>query len=129
VAIMVAPLTATALSAAPADHAGVASAVNNDVARAAGLIAVAVLPALAGITGDSYLHPAALAHGFRTAAIISAVFCVAGGVLAGLTIRNPTRARCAQSTPSGSYCALDAPPLRNLEAVPVTVPAEPEGQT
>ena len=129
VAIMVAPLTATALSAAPADHAGIASAVNNDVARAAGLIAVAVLPALAGITGDSYLHPAALAHGFRTAAIISAVFCVAGGVLAGLTIRNPTRARCAQSTPQGSYCALDAPPLRNLEAVPVTVPAEPEGQT
>src|SRR6478735_6906202 len=36
VAIMVAPLTATALSSAPADHAGVASAVNNDVARAAG---------------------------------------------------------------------------------------------
>ena len=50
VAIMVAPLTATALAAAPADHAGVASAVNNDVARAASLIAVAVLPALAGIT-------------------------------------------------------------------------------
>ena len=65
VAIMVAPLTATALSAAPAEHAGVASAVNNDVARAGSLIAVAVLPALAGITGDSYLHPAALAHGFR----------------------------------------------------------------
>ena len=62
VAIMVAPLTATALAAAPADHAGVASAVNNDVARAAGLIAVAVLPALAGITGTSYLHPAALAR-------------------------------------------------------------------
>ena len=51
VSIMVAPLTATAMAAAPADHAGVASAVNNDVARAAGLIAVAVLPALAGITG------------------------------------------------------------------------------
>ena len=68
VAIMVAPLTATALAAAPADHAGVASAVNNDVARAASLIAVAILPALAGISGDSYLHPAALAHGFREAA-------------------------------------------------------------
>ena len=69
VAIMVAPLTATALAAAPAEHAGVASAVNNDVARAASLIAVAILPALAGITGDSYLHPAALAHGFREAAL------------------------------------------------------------
>jgi EmrB/QacA subfamily drug resistance transporter len=129
VAINVAPLTATALAAAPADQAGVASAVNNDVARAAQLIAVAVLPALAGITGSSYLHPAALAHGFKTAAIIAAVFCAAGGVLAALTIRNPTRAKCAQSTPQGSYCALEAPPLRNLETVPVTVPAKPEGQT
>jgi EmrB/QacA subfamily drug resistance transporter len=129
VAINVAPLTATALAAAPAEQAGVASAVNNDVARAAQLIAVAVLPALAGITGQSYLHPAALAHGFKTAAIIAAVFCAAGGVLAAFTIRNPTRAKCVQSTPQGSYCALEAPPLRNLEAVPVTTPAEPEGQT
>src|ERR1700761_408722 len=91
VAIMVAPLTATALAAAPADHAGVASAVNNDVARAASLIAVAILPALAGISGDSYLHPAALAHGFREAAYMAAIFCAAGGVLAAPTIRNPPR--------------------------------------
>ena len=88
---MVAPLTATALAAAPADHAGVASAVNNDVARAAQLIAVAVLPALAGITGEAYLHPAQLAHGFKVAAMIAAVFCAAGGVLAALTIRNPSQ--------------------------------------
>jgi EmrB/QacA subfamily drug resistance transporter len=117
VAINVAPLTATALAAAPADHAGVASAVNNDVARAAGLIAVAVLPALAGITGDSYLHPALLAHGFRTAAIIAAVFCAAGGVLAGLTIRNPAHASRPAPGPAELSCALDAPPLRSLEPV------------
>lgn len=129
VAIMVAPLTATALAAAPVEHAGVASAVNNDVARAAGLIAVAVLPALAGITGQSYLHPAALAHGFKTAAMIAAVFCAAGGVLAALTIRNPTRAKSAATTPRGFNCCLEGPPLRNLEAVPATVPAEHEGQT
>ncbi|HJZ27717.1 MAG TPA: MFS transporter, partial [Streptosporangiaceae bacterium] len=132
VAIMVAPLTATALAAAPADHAGVASAVNNDVARAAGLIAVAVLPALAGITGNSYLHPALLAHGFRMAAVIAAVFCAAGGVLAALTIRNPSRAVGATSSLSESYCALDATPLRssqtpNLETAPVTIPADQEG--
>jgi MFS family permease len=114
VAINVAPLTATAMSSAPAEHAGVASAVNNDVARAASLIAVAVLPALAGITGNSYLHPAALAHGFKTAAIMAAVFCAAGGVLAGLTIRNPSRAKT--TGPSPSYCALEATPLQ----VPLT---------
>ena len=113
VAIMVAPLTATALAAAPADHAGVASAVNNDVARAAGLIAVAVLPALAGITGESYLHPAALAHGFKMAALIAAVFCAAGGVLAAVTIRNPSRAKSAETTPQEFSCSLEAPPLRD----------------
>src|SRR4051794_19199082 len=91
-AITVAPLTATALSAAPVEHAGVASAVNNDVARAAGLIAVAVLPVAAGITGDTYLDPAALASGFRNAALIAAVACAVGGLVAALTIRNPTQA-------------------------------------
>jgi EmrB/QacA subfamily drug resistance transporter len=112
VAINVAPLTATALAAAPADHAGIASAVNNDVARAAGLIAVAVLPALAGITGDSYLHPPELAHGFKVAAMMAAVFCAAGGVLAFFTIRNPPRGKQPEVPPRESSCGLEAPPLR-----------------
>ena len=55
-AVTVAPLTSTVLGAVPAEHAGIASAVNNDVARAAALIAVALLPAAGGITGDAYLH-------------------------------------------------------------------------
>jgi EmrB/QacA subfamily drug resistance transporter len=124
VAINVAPLTATALAAAPADHAGIASAVNNDVARAAGLIAVAVLPALAGITGDSYLHPAVLAHGFTVAAMLAAVFCAAGGVLAGLTIRNPARVTPPRAAPREASCGLEAPPLRSLEQ---TGPADAKG--
>jgi EmrB/QacA subfamily drug resistance transporter len=128
-AINVAPLTATALSAAPAEHAGIASAVNNDVARAASLIAVAVLPPLAGITGDVYLHPAALTSGFHKAVVIAAVVAAAGGVLAAATIRNPAKASAtgpAAGTPAVTaapaaasdhdggllchlQCALDAP--------------------
>jgi EmrB/QacA subfamily drug resistance transporter len=113
-AITVAPLTSTAMSSAPAEHSGIASAVNNDVARFGGLLAVAVLPALAGITGTSYLHPAALAAGFRTAVLISGATCAAGGLLAALTITNPQRAPRPAGTPvpeENLYCALDAPPL------------------
>jgi ABC-type phosphate transport system permease subunit len=56
-AVTVAPLTSTVLEAVPSEHAGIASAVNNDVARAAALIAVALLPAAGGITGDAYRDP------------------------------------------------------------------------
>ena len=112
----VAPLTATALSAAPAEHSGIASAVNNDVARSASLIAVAVLPTLAGLTGDAYLHPAALTQGFHTAMTISAVAAAAGGILAAATIRNPLRRPRprAEPAPAGSpgRSPLQTPPPR-----------------
>jgi hypothetical protein len=110
VAINVAPLTATALAAAPAELAGVASAVNNDVARIGGLIAVAVLPALAGITGATFGQPAALLDGFHSAVLISAAACALGGVLAGFTIRNPIVARVPLDR--SRHCALEATPLR-----------------
>jgi hypothetical protein len=45
---------------------------------------------LAGITGKVYLHPLALAHGFRLAMTMAAAACAAGGVLAGFGIRNGT---------------------------------------
>jgi EmrB/QacA subfamily drug resistance transporter len=86
--ITVAPLTSNAMSSAPGEHAGLASAVNNDVARVAGLFAVAVLPVVSGLTGDAYLHPAAFAHGFRIATVIAGVMCGLGSIVAGLTIRN-----------------------------------------
>jgi EmrB/QacA subfamily drug resistance transporter len=113
-AITIAPLTATAMSSAPSRHAGVASAVNNDLARFGGLLAVAVLPALAGITGPSYLHPDALAAGFRTAVLISGGLCAAGGLLAAVTITDPRRVPPSAGEPSSGaclHCGLDAPPL------------------
>jgi len=120
-AITVAPLTATAMSSAPPQHSGIASAINNDVARFGGLLAVAVLPALAGITGTAYLHPDALAAGFRTAVLISAATCVAGGLLAAFTITNPARARRPAGAPAPEeylHCGLDAPPLTTTLSQP-----------
>jgi EmrB/QacA subfamily drug resistance transporter len=115
----VAPLTATALSAAPAEHSGIASAVNNDVARTASLIAVAVLPALAGITGDVYQNPAALTSGFHTAVLIAGGAAAAGGLLAAATIRNPPRRPAAAAAERHAlHCALDAPPLRSRPETP-----------
>jgi EmrB/QacA subfamily drug resistance transporter len=86
--ITVAPLTSTAMSSAPAAHAGIASAVNNDVARVGGLLAVAVLPVVSSLTGDAYLHAHEFGAGFRTAGLICAALCVAGGLIAVLGIRN-----------------------------------------
>jgi len=98
-AVTVAPLTSTALAAVSARHADMASAVNNDVARAAALLAVALLPAAGGITGNSYQHAPLLSAGFHHACLISAGLCVAGGALAAVTIRNPARATDPKAAP------------------------------
>ncbi len=112
-AINVAPLTSTVLAAVPAEHAGMASAVNNDVARAASLIAVAVLPAAAGLSGSAYLHRAQFSTGFHTASLISAGMCIAGAAVAAVAIRNPRPAEPAAPAPAQLFhCGLDAPPAR-----------------
>jgi hypothetical protein len=115
-AITVAPLTSTALASAPVEHAGLASAVNNDVARAGSLIAVALLPALSGLTGHSYLHPHELTAGFRHAVDYAGGAAVVGGILAALLIRNPGSAqRAAARHRAPVCCPLDATPLGSPE--------------
>ncbi len=110
-ALTVSPLTATVLGAAPVEHAGLASAVNNAVARTAGLIAVAVLPAAAGLTAASYLRPSDFGSGFGLAMWLAAGACALGGVVAAFTIRREPVPGLAAEEGARFSCPLDAPPM------------------
>ncbi|CAN5880178.1 MFS transporter [soil metagenome] len=85
--LLVAPLTATVLAAAPDRFAGVASGVSNAVARTGGLLAVAALPAVVGLSGADYDDPDAFGGGYRAAMVVSAVLLVLGGLMALVGLR------------------------------------------
>ena len=107
--LVVAPVTSTVLAAADSRHAGVASGVNNAVSRVAGLLAVAILPAVAGITGSRFYDPRAMADGFKTAMVVCAVLAAAGGLLAWFTIRSQPPA----AAETHFSCAVAGTPLRS----------------
>ncbi len=89
-ACLVAPLTATVLAAVDVGLAGIASGVNNAVARAAALIAVAALPVLGGITGAAYHDAVAFDAGYETAMLYAAALLAVGAVVAVVSIRRIT---------------------------------------
>jgi EmrB/QacA subfamily drug resistance transporter len=90
--ITVAPLTAAVLGSVRDEFAGVASGVNNAVARLAGLLAIAVLPAVVGVGANASIE-ASLDTGYGRAMRICAVVCAAGGGIAALVVRDTTRVR------------------------------------
>ncbi|WP_217209945.1 MFS transporter [Streptomyces sp. AC550_RSS872] len=111
---LVAPLTATVLASVDTARAGLASGVNNAAARAAGLVAVAALPLLAGMGEEAYRSPAAFDDSFGQAMVWCAAVLVIGAVVAFATVRPlPPDCRKPECLHHGS---ITAPPLEGVRS-------------
>jgi EmrB/QacA subfamily drug resistance transporter len=123
--ITVAPLTAAILADADAQNAGIASGVNNAVARVASLLATAAVGAVIGGTLDL--------DGFRTALWFAAGLLVSGGVVGLAFIRNaPRRDVHAEECPGAALHAAPVDAARNARPLAPAgsgPPPEPPGRT
>ncbi len=85
--LLVAPLTSSVLAAAPDRFAGIASGINNAVARTGSLLAVSALPAIVGISGADYQVPSVFSAGYEQALLICAVLLFLGGLVSAIGLR------------------------------------------
>ena len=129
--LTVAPLTATALAAAQDGNAGLASGVNNAVARIGGLLAIAVLPLISGV-GASLTNPTTLGPAYQASMLLCAALMAVGALIALMAIPSsyaavrvsaePSAAAAATSTPQPiggeqlspirTHCGIGGPPLQ-----------------
>jgi EmrB/QacA subfamily drug resistance transporter len=117
-ASLIPPLTASAMSSAPDSLAGLASGVNNAVARVAGLLWIAALPPITGLTGSAYADPARFRSSFGQISWICAAAFACAAALAAAFITGPKRPALVPQS------ALIQTPVPHL-ACPVAFPDAP----
>ncbi|WP_116998057.1 MFS transporter [Desertimonas flava] len=120
-ALTVAPLTAAVFASVPDESAGAASGVNNAAARMAGLLAVAALPSLAGVTTDGPVADS-LDAGFAAGMRIAAAVTATGGLISFLLVRETAPVH-AVPQPSAQWACHD--PSVKSEASPSHRPSQP----
>jgi EmrB/QacA subfamily drug resistance transporter len=110
-AMTVSPLTATVLADADESDAGIASAINNQVARVAGLIGVSVIGVVVAgtLVGGTFGPNNASVRAFHMAMIVCAVLVGAGGVAGAIGIVNPRRTVSAAQCPGGQLVGAPRP--------------------
>jgi hypothetical protein len=110
----VAPLTATVLASADESDAGIASAVNNAVARIAGLIGVSMIGVVVAgtLSGNTFAHNEDSVRAFHQALVVCAALVAAGGLIGLLGIANPRRVVPAEGCPGGQLVGC-RPHVRN----------------
>jgi EmrB/QacA subfamily drug resistance transporter len=103
-ASLIPPLTATAMNSAPESLAGLASGINNAVARVAGLLWIAALPPLTGLTGAAYTDPARFQSSFTQISWICAAAFASAAILAATLITGPPRLAPARPALTQTQC-------------------------
>ena len=107
----VSPLTATVLADADEADAGVASAINNAIARVAGLIGVAGIGVVVAgtLVGGTFAHNQESVHAFHMAIVVCGVLVAAGGLIGAAGIVDPPRTVEAASCPGGQLVGAPKP--------------------
>ena len=114
----VAPLTAAVLADADESDAGIASAVNNAVARVAGLVGVPLAGVVAAsvLVGDTFTADGASVDAFHRVVVICAVLVAAGGAVGALGIANPRRVVEARRCAGGQLVGVPEPAVETSRA-------------
>jgi EmrB/QacA subfamily drug resistance transporter len=123
----VAPLTATVLADADEHDAGIASAINNAIARVAGLIGVSILGVVVASTlvGDTFAANDESVRAFHEVVVLCAALVAAGGILGALGIVNPRRVVAARRCSGGQLVGVPHPAVDHQGAGAHVVEAPP----